>query len=294
MRMIRYAFFWMIAAGLAAVITGLQLKPEPPGNIYYQDQAAVLLYHDIRTEVPPGAAGSSTISTAQLREHLKMLGDRGFRIVTMDEFAGFMLQGKKLPANAVVLTFDDGYETFYREAAPILQEFHATASNFIVGASSDVFQPEAEPHLSWEQMNRLKAQGIGFYSHTYNLHRMLPSGRSGALQPALTARILMTQAGRNESEDQHRLRIYSDIAFMEKRLRQELGSQRRLLAFPYGAYDDAVLEEGGRAGIELFFTIEEGLNTAGTRIVKRINAGEPYMTADALWEHLQSFFAKKQ
>ena len=283
---------WLLGIGLLAVLMGISDQPGPPKPWYYQDKAMVLLYHDVRKQVPPGEAGMSTVSSGQLQEHIQMLLDKGFHIIKMEEFVSFMLHGKRIPPNAVVLTFDDGYESFYHEAAPVLQRFGVTASNFIVGASSDLYHPDALPHMSWEQMRSLKARGMGFYSHTYHLHRMGSSGADGSLKPALANALRLGQTGTLESEEQYRTRIVSDMTFMEKRLRQELGGEHQpsLLAFPYGAYSDAVLEAGGQAGIELFFTIEEGLNESGSRIVKRINAGEPYITAEALWDHLQTFF----
>lgn len=288
-----YIIVWITALGCLTAWIAKDSVQAPAKEVYYRQQAMVLLYHDVRSELPPGDKGASTVSTTQLREHLRMLTEKGFHILTMDDFVSFMLYGKHIPANAVLLTFDDGYESFYKEAAPVLQQFRATAANFIVGESSDRFNPEAEPHLSWAQMRRLKAKGIGFYSHTYSQHRMAASEPDGALRPALASRIFLKKANRVETEDQYRDRIYTDLAWMEKRLNQELGPQRFLLAFPYGAYNETVLEEARRAGIELFFGIEEGMNVPGNRIVKRVNAGEPYMTADTLWAHMQSIIAKE-
>ncbi|WP_409344761.1 polysaccharide deacetylase family protein [Paenibacillus sp. MBLB4367] len=290
MRMYVYVIYGILLIGLTSVVMGLEGKKEAAAPVYYKDKAFVLLYHDVRQTLPAGKAGASTVSAEQLAEHLRMLKNRGFRIVPMDEFTAFMTGGGKLPPNAVVLTFDDGYESFYTEAFPVLKAFGARASNFIVGISSDLFNPDADPHMTWEQLRTLKKHGMGIYSHTYDLHRMVRTKPGGSPAPALTAGMFMEQKVQPESEAAHRRRISSDIAFMEKRLEQETGAHRALLAFPYGAYDETALEEGRNAGIELFFTVEEGTNAPGSRLVKRINAGEPYMTADMLWDRLNEFF----
>lgn len=286
----RYVLFVVLAAGLAAAAAVLHLRTEGTSLIYYKDKAIVLVYHDIRQMPASEEAGASTLGADRLEDHLMMLESRGFQIISMDAFAGFMLEGRSIPPNAVILTFDDGYESFYSEAFPILKRFGASASNFIVGISSDLFNPDAEPHLTWEQMRELKSHGMGIYSHTYNLHRMVPADRTGSEEPALTARMHLEQKRRSETEPEYRRRIFSDLTFLEKRFEQELGRDRSLLAFPYGSYDEIVLDEGAKAGIELFFTVEEGINVAGSRIVKRINAGEPYMTSDYLWNRLTAFF----
>ncbi|NQX57512.1 polysaccharide deacetylase family protein [Paenibacillus qinlingensis] len=292
MLIIRNLIVSITILGLLFASIILFAKNDVPKKNYYKDKVIVLLYHDVRKQVPSGGSVSTTISSEQLREHLMMFKDKGFHIIQMEEFVQYMLKGKRIPANAVVLTFDDGYESFYEEVLPILQEFKVTASNFVVGISSDLFDPEAKPHMNWDQMRQLQAKGMGLYNHTYNLHHTVPSDPSGFLKPALTTRKYMEQNGVLETDTQYRKRIFSDITLMQKRLQQELGVRPSLLAFPYGAYDDTVLQEAHRAGIELFFSIEEGMNVKGNRIVKRINAGEPYMTTDALWFHLQSFFDK--
>ncbi len=262
--------------------------------VYYRDEVIVLLYHHVVENFESGKQRNSTVTIRQFREHLTMLKEKGFHIITMDTFIGFMLEGKSVPANAVVLTFDDGYESFYKAAFPVLQEFGVTASNFVVGISSDLFNPDAEPHLTWDQMRELKTKGMGIYSHTYDLHRYVRTGLGGQIGPALTSPFYLEQKKRQENSKEYRNRISTDMKFMEKRLRQELGFQPKLLAFPFGAYNHAAVEEGRKAGIELFFTIEEGMNVPGSRFVRRINAGEPYMTAEALWHHLKIIFENRQ
>ncbi|RKN85168.1 polysaccharide deacetylase family protein [Paenibacillus ginsengarvi] len=288
-----WALLAIVAVLLTAAIAETSAKQSLERNVYYKDKALVLVYHDVKSAADEsGSLPAGTISEEQLQDHLRMLAERGFQVIGMELFAKFMLEGKRIPPNAIVLTFDDGYESFYTNAAPVLGQFGVPASNFIIGVSSDLYNPEADPHLSWAQMRELKRRGMGFYSHTYNLHRTVPTDRAGSRQPALTARKYMDNYQRSESEDAYRKRVFSDLTFLEKRLREELGSQSGLLAFPYGAYDEIAVQEAHSAGIELFFTIEEGSNRPGTRLVKRLNAGEPYVTSEALWGMLQRYFDK--
>ncbi|UFJ40905.1 polysaccharide deacetylase family protein [Brevibacillus humidisoli] len=88
--------------------------------------------------------------------------------------------------------------------------------------------------------------------------------------------------------DEYRARIKSDLDFMNKRLEQELGPQPKLLAFPFGAYNDQVISIGRELGIELFFTTKEGINTPGNGEVYRINAGESEMSGSRLLAKLKA------
>lgn len=288
MKQYHFIVFILFIFVLQACVPRLESGQGTDAETYYTDKALVLLYHDVSANEE--AAQSSTMSARQFEDHMTMLITRGFRIISMDDFVQFMLHGKAIPPNAVVLTFDDGYESFYTEVFPILKKFEATASNFIIGISSDLFDPGAIPHLSWDQMREMKALGMGLYNHTYNLHRMVAIDESGNESPALSSRMYISKKQRNENEAEFRNRIFSDIQFLQKRLDEELGKQPKLLAFPYGVYDDASIEEARKAGIELFFTIEEGINKSGSRMVKRINAGEPYISAEFLWNHIKQYF----
>lgn len=276
-----------------AVQAGTDRKPVQ--EIYFKDKAVVLLYHDIQPSFQQKGANEGTLTVQMFREHLQMIKNRGFRVISMDSFINFMLHGSAIPPNAIVLTFDDGYESFYTNAFPVLREFGFTASNFVIGMSSDLFNPDADPHLSWDQMRELKAVGMGIYSHTYDLHRFVPVDQTGLQkEPALTSRRFLEQKRRVESETEYRKRIASDMDFMNKRLEEELGPQPRLLAFPFGAYDQEAMEEAVRAETALFFTVEEGMNETGGRLIRRVNAGEPYMNAEALWTQMNKIMENQQ
>jgi peptidoglycan/xylan/chitin deacetylase (PgdA/CDA1 family) len=274
----------------AAIQTASNQEPVPVQAIYYKDKVIVLLYHDIRERLSDNTHQSGTVTVQQFRNHLQSLREQDYQIISMETFVNFMLHGGAVPSNAVVLTFDDGYESFYSKAFPVLCEYDATASNFIVGVSTDIYNPDAYTHLSWDQMRELKAAGMSIYSHSYNLHHIVSTDKSGHKEPGLIARQYLEQRKSRENESEHRNRISSDLRFMEKRLIQELGTATKLLAFPFGAYDDTAVEEAARSGTELFFTVEEGINRSGGRFVYRINAGEPYMTSDALLKHLKTIY----
>ncbi|MFD0871427.1 MULTISPECIES: polysaccharide deacetylase family protein [Paenibacillus] len=259
------------------------------GPIWYENQAIVLLYHDVVDSGEGGAADEvSTIRSDQFEAHLLAMRDNGYRIISMEDFVEFILNQKPIPANAVVITFDDGYENFYTHAYPILQKHGVTASNFIIGIYSDTYYPDAEPHLTWEQMKELKQNGMGIYSHTYNLHRTANTG-TDRVESALTHKLFLEQKERLETDDEFKRRIKSDLEFMNRRIADELGEQTPLLAFPYGEYTDLTVELAEEAGIPIFFTTREGINSSTDKLVYRINAGEPYMTAEALIQILQKY-----
>ncbi|GLI08505.1 polysaccharide deacetylase [Paenibacillus tyrfis] len=255
---------------------------QPEAEIHYENKVIVLLYHDVQEPDAAGMPRLLTVTPHQFEAHLKALKDHSYQVISMEEYVRFARQGKPVPPNAVVLTFDDGYESFYTRAYPILQKHGVPASNFVIGAPTDTRDPKKGQYLTWNQMRELILAGHGIYSHTYDSHCMVDTAPEGPEQPALTHPAYLAQSKRPESAEEFRKRIRSDLTLMNERLRTELGDRSKLLAFPYGAYNKETLQAAEEAGIELLFTTREGINTAADRLVHRIDAGEPYITADAL------------
>src|SRR5690606_2914016 len=110
---------WMVVL-TALFSTGLQpvSSPEALLPVYYEDQVIVLMYHHI----DPSESNSVIISPEQFESHMQMLRDKGYQVISMDQFMAFNSHEEEVPANAVLITFDDGYESFYTYAAPTLEK----------------------------------------------------------------------------------------------------------------------------------------------------------------------------
>jgi peptidoglycan/xylan/chitin deacetylase (PgdA/CDA1 family) len=124
------------------------------------------------------------------------------------------------PARAVALTFDDGYQSVFRTAFPVLRRRGFTATVFLttgaIGTSADPARP---PHpgrrsmLSWPEIQEMRAAGFSFGAHTHthpNLTRLPP--------------------GQSEREMVDSRRIIED----------QLGEPVRLFAYPFGQYNRTV------------------------------------------------------
>jgi peptidoglycan/xylan/chitin deacetylase (PgdA/CDA1 family) len=81
-------------------------------------------------------------SSAQFREQLDWIRRR-FHPVTFREVIAALDGGPPLPADAMLITFDDGYEDNYRIAFPILREFGMSATFFVSTGHIDSGRPYA-------------------------------------------------------------------------------------------------------------------------------------------------------
>lgn len=251
---------------------------------YYSNKVIVLMYHHIDA-VESGA----TISPARFGTHMKLLHERGYNVISMDQFYDFMLNDGEVPNNAVVITFDDGYDSYRTYGVKIMDKYNMVGTHFIIGQSSDLNNVKTA-HLTWDAMRDLKEKGHSFYNHTYNLHDYAALDKNGSKTgPLLTNRIYLKEAGRVETEKEYVTRITDDLSKMEQRLKDELDNEHGIIAFPFGAYNATAKQVLKKLGVDLFITIKPGINKAGTDEVYRLNAGTPKMTANKFVELLKKY-----
>jgi peptidoglycan/xylan/chitin deacetylase (PgdA/CDA1 family) len=79
----------------------------------------ILVYHVIGTPAPGTPNIGLWISPHTLREQVAYLDRRGYTVVSLQAVYDYW-QGGPLPRKPVVLSFDDGFETDYSRALPIL------------------------------------------------------------------------------------------------------------------------------------------------------------------------------
>ena len=81
------------------------------------DDVPILVYH----RVSDIDKNPSTLTVADFDAQLKYLADNGYHVIAPDDLLDAWANGKSLPTNPIVLTFDDGHEDIYKNVFPILQ-----------------------------------------------------------------------------------------------------------------------------------------------------------------------------
>src|SRR5262249_22834387 len=87
----------------------------------------VLMYHKVNDL----ATNSVTVPTGLFDEQMAQLGELGYRPVSLDDVLAYYRDGVALPAQAVLITFDDGYRDNLENAAPILHRHGYPAVLFV-------------------------------------------------------------------------------------------------------------------------------------------------------------------
>lgn len=91
----------------------------------------ILMYHGVmKAPATEAAYGSLHVGLAEFSAHLAHLSAH-YRVIPLLEAVQYLRADKSLPANAVALTFDDGYANTLETAAPVLQA-HGFLATFYV------------------------------------------------------------------------------------------------------------------------------------------------------------------
>ena len=147
-------------------------------------EVTIIMYHLITEN--PKYIGKYGVTPAELEQDLIYLKENGYNTVTMQDLIAFVNQGKKLPKNPIVLTFDDGNFSDYTYLLPLLEKHDAKAVLAIMGGVSDKYTKDAQdnpkakyPNLTWPQIKALHESGLcDIQSHGYNVHGKGGSGKS--------------------------------------------------------------------------------------------------------------------
>lgn len=192
----------------------------------------VLVYH----RFSKSRKGKMIVSEADFRAQMAYLHDNRYHVIPLEQLVDFIDFKTPLPEKSVVLTFDDGWLSFYDIALPILKEYGYPATLFVytdfIGAGKA---------MSWEQLDSLEKQNIDIQCHTKS-HRNLAVLK------------------KKERFDAYFEDVKNEILASTQMIREKLGKECRILAYPYGATNHLVIEMLKKHGYLAAFTVDRGSN----------------------------------
>jgi len=179
----------------------------------------ILIYHTVREYLPSeSTAERQYITTPEAFEkELAFLKAEGYASVSMDDLAAALEGERPLPSRPVVLTFDDGWASQYRNAFPLLKKygFRATFYIFTNGVGAKHF-------MNRNQLSELLAAGMEIGSHSCSHPYLWKIGNERSLR--------------------------EEIVESKKKLEALLGRPVTTFAYPFGHYTDAIVALTKEAG----------------------------------------------
>lgn len=178
----------------------------------------VLCYHS----VDPGG-DIYNVTPERLREHFQYFKDQGYTVISPKQVQA-AARGAKLPAKPLMLSFDDGYGSFYTAAYPQLKEFHYSATMFIISSWPDT----AATKLTWQQIQAMDRSGlVTIGSHTQDMHHFAPVNSYGDQGPVTETPPYVN--GYMTENDYFQL-MQQDLLRSRQTLEAKLGHPVRILA----------------------------------------------------------------
>jgi peptidoglycan/xylan/chitin deacetylase (PgdA/CDA1 family) len=167
---------------------------------------------------------SSVISfpPAVFRHGIARLHESGYKTLRLAEAVNYLQRGKPFPGRSLVITFDDGYQSVFDEAFPVLQQYNMTATVFLTvgkksisGLNGRLPSLEGRHMLCREEIMEMYHYGIDFGAHTLT-------------HPDLT-RLPFDHA-------------QSEILDSKAIIEDTLSAPISCFAYPFGRYDERILE----------------------------------------------------
>jgi peptidoglycan/xylan/chitin deacetylase (PgdA/CDA1 family) len=177
-----------------------------------------------------------SITAEQFREQLSYLRDNGYHVIPLQSLVGFLDGHHGLPPRSVVITIDDGYQSAYTIAFPLLREFGYPATIF--------------PYTDYINNGGLK---------TAQMQEMAATGLID-FQPHSMSHANLALIDVSETPQQYNERIAREITASRQRLVALLGATMHSFAYPYGDVTQVVLQTVAAANYLMAFTVEAHAN----------------------------------
>ncbi len=184
----------------------------------------VLMYHFFyNASAGETARDNNFIEISAFESQMKYLSDNNFYFPTWQEVEDYIDGKKSLPAKSIVITVDDGDESFFRLALPVIEKYNVKATEFLV--------------TSWNgwYCNDYKSSKVSYQSHSDQMHKGGVNGKGVLL---------------SWSYDQ----IYKDLTDSKNCL----NGQATVFCYPFGQYNENSKKILKDAGYKLAFTTQGG------------------------------------
>ena len=134
----------------------------------------ILMYHNISDDLQD----PWSVSQEEFAAQMDWLKKRGYSVLSLSQVLADFLAGK-VRRKSIVLTFDDGYSDFLKNAVPVLKMYAFPAVLFVIagetGGVSHWRMPGLQrPLLNWEEIREVVKLGHEIGSHGLH-HRDLTS-----------------------------------------------------------------------------------------------------------------------
>lgn len=214
----------------------------PPNPSVRSVRVPVLTYHRV---APLSAVGLTDLKVdpANFVAELAGLHDAGYHTIHQAQLFDALYKGDALPAKPIIISVDDGYVDDITRILPALQRFHMVATFFVI--TGRFIEPG---FLTADQVRRLDQAGMDVGDHTAH---------------HVDLRLLTASELRAETAGSRQV------------LQHVLGHPVYFFAYPFGAFNDTVVNAVRAAGFTLAYSTAGGVteSTSSPLTIPRVHVG---------------------
>lgn len=192
----------------------------------------ILMYHKLSQTADDN---NYTVSSEVFENQIRYLHDNHFQTLIPEEIP-FVPQYKN--EKFILITFDDGFETDFTVAYPILKKYGFKGISFVTTSFLG-----KNNYMSWEQVRKLQEGGFSIQSHTHT-HALF-----GLLDE---------------------VSIIQELKFSKALLKQHLGIEATALAIPGGNYSRNIQKLALHNGYKYIFNSKPIINKLASNSINHL------------------------
>ena len=231
-----------MASGKNGVEMFLSQRHETVGHTR---RSFVLMYHSLHSD-DRSAPANDSVAGPLFAQHMQALSERGYSPCSIDEYVSWLSGEGAIKEGNFLITSDDGYQSVYKYAFPILKAMGWSATVFLVTGMMEKTPSwpkrrarDLERLLSTNEIREMAKAGFCFHSHTH-MHVDLTNVSDKTLRNELAA------------SKQALATITDNIA-----------NKSFFIAYPYGRYNQRVVDAVKRTDYKAAFSVMPGFNRTG-------------------------------
>lgn len=213
----KHQYFKSLLFVLLSLCLNIQCDPHPAqaeettkkSLKIHEKEVVTFVYHRFDEPKYP----STNISASMFYNHLRFLKENNFRILTFGQAIKYLNSDQPVFEEKVAcITIDDGFQSYYDVALPLLKEFGFKATVFVNTQSVSL-----PAYMSWITLKEIERQGyeIGNHSHSHMFFLDLPI-------------------------DSQPIEFANDIRWSQQLFKKHLGHSPNIFAYPYGEFSPAL------------------------------------------------------
>ncbi|HLP35566.1 polysaccharide deacetylase family protein [Lacibacter sp.] len=216
----------------------------------------VLSYHNIYLHPPK--VNTLYISVGQFALQMQELHNRGYNAVLPDQIEAFYKNGTALPDHPFLISFDDAHLEHYTLAFPVLEQYKFKAVFFVMTVCID-----KNGFLSESQIADLSKRGHVIGAHTWD-------------HPNMT-KLTMTKWD-------------TEVVKPKGKLESIINKPVTCFAFPYGAWNEQLLQKLHESGFATAFQLQGKLSNKYPLLTMRRMMVSGNTSPELLVKQMKGFF----